>query len=380
MRQLDKSLWGGTEKFDSLLTEIRARRDDYEKQRFIPQAIIAHFRDIGIYRAFVPEQFGGDAKTPTQFLQVIEAIAEADGSAGWVASFGMSPAYLAGLQAPILEQIWSEDADLVFAGCAFPVQEVNAVDGGYRVTGRWPYASGCKGASLVGVSIRVPGNQALPHMAVLPVDKVTIDESSWQVQGMASTGSFDLVVDDVFVAKDWVFERGGKPTMDTNFFRYPALSFAAQVLSVTTLGIARAALNIVLAVGENASITGASGIANREYARIDIAKAEAKLRSAQAFFYAATNEAWDAVISAGTPSREQISMLRLATTNLTHECAEVVRIAYRLGGMGSSYYGNHLSRCFRDVNMPTQHAFMGEMTYQNAGAILFGFDPLPGYL
>jgi hypothetical protein len=86
------------------------------------------------------------------------------------------------------------------------------------------------------------------------------------------------------------------------------------------------------------------------------------------------------VIKDGRPSREQTNMLRLATSNLTHECADVVFTAYRLGGMASTYYDNHLSRCFRDVHMATQHAFMGEATFQNAGSMLFGRDPLPGYL
>lgn len=378
---IDKSLWGGEVVFDTLLADIRARRKEIEALRHMPQDIIERFKDIGIYRAFVPKEFGGDAKTPRQFLEVIEAISTADGSAGWVASFGMSPAYLAGLPMSSVKQVWSDSPDVVFAGGAFPAQAVKEVEGGYRVSGRWPFGSGCKGASLIGVAIKIEGAGPLPRMAVMSADKVTIDESSWQVHGMASSGSFDMVVDNVFVAKEWVFERGGKPTLDSPFFRYPSLSISAQVLSVTALGVAREAIDMVIAmsVGQK-TVTGAPKIGDRHYAQIEIAKAEAKVRSSRAFFYQATDEAWQAVMDGGKPSREQASLLRLATTNLTRECAEATQIAYRLAGMSSTYYDNHLSRCYRDVNMPTQHALMGEVTYQNAGAMMFGQDPFPGYI
>lgn len=379
--ELDKSLWGKDGEFDQLLADIRERRSEIERLRSVPKDIVERFQNIGIYRAFVPKEFGGDEKTPTQFLQAIEAISAADGSTGWVASFGMNPAYLAGLPLPTIEKIWADGPDIVFAGGAFPPQPVEKVKGGYRVNGRWPWGSGCMGASLIGVSIKIEGKGPLPQMAVMPADKVIIDESTWQVHGMASSGSYDMVVDNVVVPEEWVFERGGKPTLDSDFFRYPSLSISAQVLSVTALGVAREAIDMVIAmsVGQK-TVTGAPKIGDRHYAQIEIAKAEAKIQSSRAFFYQTTEDVWQTIVEGNQPSKYQVSMLRLATTNLTRECAEATQVAYRLAGMSSTYYDNHLSRCYRDVNMPTQHALMGEVTYQNAGAMMFGNDPFPGYL
>lgn len=377
---LNKSKWGGEEVFDALLADIRERRQEFEDQRYISQDIVERFKDIGIYRAFVPEKFGGDNKTPKEFLQVIEAIAAADGSAGWVASFGMNPAYLASLPMETIEQVWKNSPDVVFAGGIFPPQPAKRIESGFKVSGRWQFASGCMGASLLGVGIMPEEEGGLPRMAVLPPEKVTI-EKTWNVHGMVATGSFDLVVEDAVVSEEWTFVRGSSPTLDSPFFRYPSLSFAAQVLSVTSLGVAREALNIVIAMSAGRkSVTGAPLIGDRIYAQIEIAKAEAKLRSSRAFFYEATDNAWAAIEAGGKPSAEQISMIRLATTNLTRECAEVTQTAYNLAGMTSTYYEHPLSRCFRDSQMTTQHAFMGEITYQNAGAMLFGHKPLPGYL
>lgn len=377
---VDMAQWGGEEKVNKLLSDIKKQRNQCDEQRYISTEIVEQLKDIGIYRAFVPKEFGGTDKSPSEFLKMIEAISTVDGSTGWVASFGMNPAYLASLPMNTLENIWKESPNVVFAGGIFPPQKAKKVEGGFIVNGKWQFASGCMGASLLGVGIMPDDGGKLPRMAVLPAEKVKI-EQTWNVHGMAATGSFDLIVEDVFVPEDMTFIRGGKPTLDSPFFKYPSLSFAAQVLSVTALGIARAAIdNIVNSAKGRKSVTGAPNVGERHYAQIDIAKAEAKVRSARAFFYEATDEVWDAIQAGEEPTPHQVSMIRLATTNVARECAEATRIAYHLSGMQGAYLDHPISRCFRDSHLVTQHAFMGEITYQNAGAMMFEHSPFPGYL
>ncbi|MDO6805403.1 hypothetical protein Q4595_23315, partial [Wenyingzhuangia sp. 1_MG-2023] len=108
------------------------------------------------------------------------------------------------------------------------------------------FGSGSMGASLIGVGIQPDAGEPLPRMAVMPADQVTI-EPNWDVIGMVGTGSHDMVVNDVFIPEEWTFVRGGKPNIESDFFAYPSLSFAAQVLSVTTAGLAREALDVVQA-------------------------------------------------------------------------------------------------------------------------------------
>ncbi|RTE64828.1 flavin-dependent monooxygenase [Amphritea opalescens] len=377
---INKEAWGGAEVFDALLADIRLRRQEFETQRYVSQDIVERFKEIGVYRAFVPKRFGGDEKSPTEFLQMVEAISAADGSAGWVASFGMNPAYLASLPLETIEKVWAETPNVVFAGGIFPPQPAKRVEGGFLVNGRWQFASGCMGSSICGVGITPDDGESLPRMAVIPRDQVTI-EPTWNVVGMVGTGSHDLVVEDVIVPEEWTFTRGGKPTLDSPFFKYPSLSFAAQVLAVTTLGLAREAIDVVrgMAAGRK-SVTGAPNLGEREYVQIEIAKAEAKVRSSKAFFYESTNDVWATIMAGDEPTPDQVSMLRLSATNLTHECAEAIRIAYQVSGMTGAYNDHPLSRIMRDSMMCTQHAFMGAITYKNAGAMLFDHKPLPGYL
>lgn len=377
---VDKSQWGGEARFDALLTAIRARREEFEAQRYISLDIIEAFQDIGVYRAMVPACYGGDEKTPAEFLKMVEAISAADGSAGWVASFGMNPAYLAALPVETIAEVWKDSPDVVFAGGIFPPHPAERVDNGFRISGRWKFASGCMGASLCGVGIQPDEPGALPRMAVLPRERVRIDPT-WDMVGMVATGSHDLVVEDAHVPEAWTFVRGGKPNIDAPFFRYPSLAFAAQVLAVTTLGLAREALDIVRAsAAGRKSVTGAPNLGEREYAQIALAKAEARVLASRAFFYDSTEAAWAAIEAGGEPSREQINLLRLSTTHLTHECAAAIREIYQISGMTGADNGHPLSRILRDSLLCTQHAFMGEITWKNAGAIFFGHDPLPGYL
>ena len=116
--------------------------------------------------------------------------------------------------------------------------------------------------------------------AVMPRAKVTI-EHNWDVMGLQGTGSHDIVVKDVVVPEEWTFIRGGASSLDTPLYRYPALSFAAQVLTVVGLGVARAAINEVLnmAAGRK-SVTGAPNLGERVYAQLEVAKIEAELRAA----------------------------------------------------------------------------------------------------
>lgn len=373
-----------SEGFQALLADIRerARSEEFDRQKCISQDVIERFKELGVYRALVPSRFGGDQRSPMEFCQMVEDISAADGSAGWVASFGMNPVYLAALPLATLEKVYANGPDVVFAGGIFPPQPAAFVDGGLEVNGRWKFSSGCMGATLIGVGISPQNGETigLPRLAVMPREKVKIEET-WDVVGLIGTGSHDMVIEGVVVPEDWTFVRGGPSNLDEPMFRYPSLSFATQVLSVVGLGVARAALDFLSGMASGRySVTGAPALADRPLAQMQMAKAEAELRAARAWFYEAMESAWNSVLAGQAVSVEQTNLLRLSSTHATRVSAEVARSAQMLSGMSGVYRDNPLSRFVNDTLVITQHAFMGDMTYQNAGAIFFGNKPLPGYL
>lgn len=363
--------------FQQVLDEVRQRRNEFDTGSHVPRDMIERFKQVGIYRAATPKCYGGDALAPAHFLQMIERISEADGSAGWVASFGSAGVYLAALPKETLAEIYSQSPDLVFAGGLFPLQPAEAVAGGWQVNGTWKFASGCKGADLLGVGIGAAGGK--PRTAVFPASQVDIVEN-WDVAGLKGTGSHDLRVTDKMVDERWTFIRGGASTVDEPLFRYPSIAYAAQVLAVVNLGLARAALDEVSRMAGGGGITGAPKMADRAYVRIEIAKAEAQLRAARGFFYGATEQVWDSILAGNPVTAEQTSLLRLSAIHTSRAGAAVVQSAYSLAGTSAIYLRHPLQRYLRDAMVVTQHAFLSEGLYDGAGSVFLGVPPFPGYI
>ena len=361
----------------------RALTGEFDNQAYVSPDIIERLKQLGVYRAFVPKRFGGDELSPREFCELIEQLSKADGSVGWVASFGMGPTYLGSLPEATFAKIFKTDPDTVFAGGIFPPQPAEIKDGGVEVRGRWKFSSGCMGADVVGVGItpqQGADNKGLPKMAVMPAKQARV-EMCWDTVGLKGTGSHDLVVEGVIVPNDWTFVRGEPSQLPEPFFKYPSLSLATQVLVVVGIGVASASLEAFaqLAPGK-ASITGGNEIANRPVTQYEYAQAAAEFKSARAWFYQAMDVVWQEIINGRTPTREQISDMRLSSTHAARVAAEVARKMQLLAGMTAIYTNNIFARCVNDTHVVTQHAFMGDATLQNAGAISFGLNPTPGYL
>ncbi|WP_158937625.1 acyl-CoA dehydrogenase family protein [Burkholderia sp. S171] len=366
---------------DDVIAEIAERRDEFDQLSHVPRDMIATMKRARIFRASTPKCFGGDALAPADFLRVLERIAVADGSTAWVAAFGSANVYLAALPVETQREIYASGPDQVFAGGLYPVQPAAAAAGGWIVSGQWHFASGCKGADWIGVGIGgLPAgsdspNAGKPLTAVFRAEEVEIVDN-WNVVGMQGTGSHDLRLKDKFVADPWTFVRGGGAVIDEPLYKYPAVSYQAEVHAAVNVGLARAALDLAAEIsGGTKTTTGAPRLADRAYFRIELGRAEAQWRSARAFFYQASDDAWNSIIAGRPVTPEQASLLRLSATHAAHVCADVVQQAYRLAGVAAIYRNNRMQRLVRDSMVVTQHAFLGEATYDGAGAIFAGIAP-----
>lgn len=367
--------------FDDVLTELERRKAEFREKRYVPRDFVDRLKEVGLYRAAAPAKFGGDALPPAEFLDRIERISAVDGSTGWVASFGSALVYLAALPLETQAEIYRDGPDVVFAGGLFPVQPAPPTERGFLVSGHWKFASGCMAADWLGVGI--PGDDSTggkPRAAVLPPDQVEIVQD-WDVVGMRGTGSFDLVVRDVEVPREWTFIRGGRPAVDEPLYRYPTIAYASQVLAVVAAGVARAALDYAEEVGAGyAGVTGAPKLADRSYYRAEIASAEAALRSARAWFYEVSHEVWDTVVAGDAVSDEQNAHLRLSSAHLAKTSSEVVSRLVEISGTAPIYSEHPLQLLLGDALVPKQHAFLGPAMYDSAGAVLMGMPPTaPGF-
>ena len=372
---------GPVEALQRLLSEVRARRRDFAARRRLDSDIVELMKQAGVFRMLVARRFGGTEATPSDFYRLVERIASADGSSGWIASFGHAAIYLSALPVTTLEKIYASGPDVVMAGGLYPQRPAIPADGGFRVDGRWSWASGCTAADLIAVGISVPGGSeagGLPRLAVMPRERVSIVEN-WNVNGLQGTGSHDVVVEDVVVPEAWTFARGAPSALDGPLFRYPTLALAAQSLAAVGLGTARAALDEVKAMAARTSITGAPAMSERHYVQADLAKAEALLRSARAFFYEATDSAYDALCRGESLDRDLHTLLRLSATHAAKAGAEAAQIAYAISGTAGIFTDHPLAQSLQDSLVVTQHTFLSEGTWQNAGRMLLGFPPVPAF-
>ncbi|MFJ3776307.1 acyl-CoA dehydrogenase family protein [Streptomyces sp. NPDC090075] len=368
-----------TADFEAVLAELAERKAQFQQQHYVPADFIARLKQIGIYRSSTPAKFGGEPLPPADFLDRIERISAVDGSTGWVASFGSSLIYLAALPLETQAELYRDGPDVVFSGGLFPVQPVTPTERGFRVDGRWKFASGCMGADILGVGI--PGDESTagkPRTALLRPGQVEIVQE-WDVVGMRGTGSFDLVVHDVEVPREWTFIRGGRPTVDEPLYRYPTIAYAAQVLAVVGAGVARAALDHAEQVGAGyAGVTGAPKLADRAYYRTAIA--EAAMRSARAWFYEISHEVWATVVVGDEATEEQNAHLRLASAHLAKTASGVVDRLVEISGTAPIHTAHPLRVLQGDALVPKQHAFLGPAMYDAAGAVLMGLPATtPGF-
>lgn len=367
--------------FSQLLEGVRARSEAFDEAQEVSAEVVELMRQAGIYRALVAKQFGGDEVSPADFIRMIEAIAQVNGSAAWVASFGHTAAYITALPVETLREIYANGPDVNICGALFPPANAPAVDDGFLISGKWKFGSGTPGADLVGVGIKAEGldDGGLPRMALMPRANVSIVRN-WDVIGLRGTGSHDVVVDKVHVPLEWTFIRGGASSLDTPLYRYPVMALAAQVLAVVGLGVARTALDTLVEMANaRGSITGAPVLADRAYVQNDVAQAEASLRSARSFFYEVTEDAYATLLSGDPLPIEKVNLLRLASTHVAAVGVEVTQTAYKLSGTAAIYKDHPIAKNMNDALVVAQHAFLASGTWQNAGRVLLGLPSVPGF-
>ncbi|RSZ63125.1 flavin-dependent monooxygenase [Corynebacterium hylobatis] len=361
--------------FEHALEVLRERRDEFRDQGYVPKDFVNLLKKAGIYRASTPETFGGEPEAPTDFLARIEEISTIDPATGWVASFGSALVYFSALPRETQQKIYAKGIDLTFAGGMFPMIEAEKVEGGFIINGEWLFASGCAGADILGVGLRGgPETEGRPLTALIHPEDVEIVEN-WDVAGMRSTGSNNVVVKDLFIPDEFTFIRGGTPNIDEPLTRYPALAYAAQVLAVTALGAGRGALDYVREQGSSAvSVVGGAAKGNRPVYKLGFAHAEAELRSARAFFYETTDSVWQKALVGEEITAQDKALLRLSASHAAQAGRKAVLAAFDIAGTGAIYNTHPLQRYLQDGLVPAQHAMLQENTFEAGGSVLLGFE------
>jgi alkylation response protein AidB-like acyl-CoA dehydrogenase len=368
----------------SLAAEIRASAVETERGRRLLPALAAKMAEAGLFRLCVPRDLGGLEASPREAIEVLEEVARADGAAGWCVMVAITSSLVAGyLDEATAREIFGDPGAIV-SGVFAPRAMARVVDGGYRVTGRWPFASGCQHATwLLGGAVIVDGgaprmtagNVPETRMMIFPAAAVTIHDT-WNVMGLSGTGSHDIEVSDVFVpaARSVSFFTDPR-TRAGALYDFPAFGFLGLGVSAVALGIAQGASDDFRRLAtEKTPFGGKRPLAARPAIQTTIAEIEGQIRAARAFLHAAIDRASEATLSgAGVPIERRAEM-RLAACHATTSAARAVDLAYTAAGGSSIYASSPLQRCFRDVHVATQHVMVGPVIQELCGKVLAGLD------
>jgi len=366
---------------DDLAPRIAARADEIEVARRVPADLVAELTAAGCFGMLRPPSHGGSGVELATSMRVYEELSRADASVGWTVAIGAGCWLdVVGLPRSTFDAVFADDPDVKVGGAIAPAGVAVPAEGGYRVTGRWGFVSGCQHCDWIyGNCIEegAMGNGTMPplRVALFRAGEVEI-EDTWSVSGLCGTGSHHVVADDVFVPAERTFALlSAEPCVDGPLMRIPLPSPYVLQMASGALGIAQGALDdiVALATDKVPLFAGATLAANPLFQN-QLGEADARLRAARALLYAEAADAWATALARDPFTPEHRARIRASGVWAADTAAAVVDAAYRAGGGSSLYRSSPLQRRFRDVHALTQHLLVKLDSLTTVGAVMTGQD------
>ena len=370
----------------SLAPLITAAREEGEARRCTPPRVVEALAAAGLLQMFLPHAIGGRELPPLAAFRAIEEVSKADGSVGWCTMIATVLSLFTGwLDANVARAMVGTPADLRAAGSLRPQGEARETNGGYRVSGRWNFASGVTYADWLYCTCRVMDGSSprmtaagvpLTRAAWIPASVARIDDT-WSVVGLRGTGSHDFIVDNVFVEERHM-SSFADPPLERGRLYNPRTFFVTLwvVTAANALGIARGAIDTFIDLAGRSSTSSPLPLRDRPAVQSRVAEAEAILSAARAFVLDTVGTVWDG----GVDPSLAIAKARLAITHGMHEAVRAVDLVFHAAGTNAIYSSNPLERHFRDIHVVVQHNAAFAVHYGSAGKVLLGLRPSdPGW-
>ena len=374
------------ERAQALAPALQAASDEIERSRRIPQPLLGEVHASNLFRLLLPASYGGEEVDPWVYFEAVAEVARHDGSVAWNLFVGNSSAQLAAyLEPKAASRIYADQTSLVAWGPPNGTR-LKKVPGGYRATGRWDYASGCRQASWMGVHDLVEDEHGevrrhpdgRPYMLTLlfPVEQAEILDT-WDTIGLRGTGSDSYELHDVFVPEAFSSTRE-----DLSLRKEPAPLYAftwsglyAVGVAACATGMARGMLAGLIDLAGTKTPRGLSRLAESPTVQGRIARSEARLGSAEAFVVATLKDVrtrCGPVEAVDVPDRAAV---RLACSHAIHAAIEVADFAYKQAGIDAIYPASAFHRRFRDIHTLSQQIQSRDAHFEAVGRILLGDLP-----
>ncbi|MBV8738967.1 MAG: acyl-CoA dehydrogenase family protein [Alphaproteobacteria bacterium] len=365
---------------------IAATADEAEKLRRLPSALVDQLHQARLFRMLYPRSVGGDEVEPGLYVLAVAELARADGSVGWCVSIANS----IGLFAPYLDR---DAARRVFGSprstCAWgPPNECYgiAVPGGYRVTGRWDFASGCRHSTWMGAHgtvIEPDGSLRLNRFGrptirtwLFPAEQATLLDN-WNPIGLRGTASESYTVKDLFVPEELTGTRED-PTLRREpgkLYAFPQQTLYSVGIASVALGIARGMLDAFIKLAQKKTPRGTGRLADNAVIQAEIARCEARYGAAQTYLVDTVRDIYDRAEETAPIDVPDRACARLAGSHAITNAAAVADWTYKAAGVDAIFPGSPFERRFRDMHTVTQQIQSRDAHYESVGQVLLGQPP-----
>jgi alkylation response protein AidB-like acyl-CoA dehydrogenase len=374
-----------------LAPAIAARAGEIEAARRMPLDLVEALRSIGIFRMLVPRSHGGLELDLPAVLEISAALARIDGSVAWIAMVAGGGAIGATmLPRETYDQVYQNGPDVIFSGAGVPGGTAEPAGEGCRVSGRWPFASGCQHADLIfGLSVMTRDGRPLPGPAdgvpliqafFLPAQQWQI-EDTWHAAGLKGTGSHHVALSNVLVpAANFFSFGGGAPCVPGPLYQGLLQHLAQLNLGAVALGMAESALDELVALANTGrkQQRAAAPMRDSETFQGELGRVEAELRAARAFLEVQAASHWGHAL-AGTLKNDASLMQQANQAGIwvTATCVRAADACFALGGGSAVYESSPLQRRLRDIHVAAQHASVHQRHYVGAGKLLLDTSVSP---
>ena len=344
---------------------IRSCADQIEKDRELPRPLFESLAAAGFFKLLIPRTVGGAEVDLPAYVQVLEELGKADASTGWVVNqCAVFATYAAQMPRDIARLIWIDTPHSVVANTPVATAQAVVVPGGYRVSGRQGFSSGCRHAAWLAARALIQengqprlsdGEPEERYLFVPAAETELLD--TWNVRGMRGTGTHHFVVKDLFVPAERTVLQAGAPLVESGpLYQFPRRLLFASGDAAVALGTARACLDAFFELaGAKTPRSMQATLRDQPAIQATVGRSEAQLRSARAFLIESVRDIWSEAVSTGAISSDRRAVLRLATTHAIRLAVDVVDSVYNACGVTAIFEGNPIQRYFQDIHVISQH-------------------------
>ncbi|HEY7555100.1 MAG TPA: acyl-CoA dehydrogenase family protein [Candidatus Binatia bacterium] len=344
---------------------IRSCADQIEADRELPQTLFEALADAGLFQLALPRALGGAEIDLPTYVQVLEEIGKADASTAWIVNqCAIFATYAARMPRDVARLIWVDTPRSIVANTPVPTARAVVVPGGYRVTGRHGFSSGCRHAAWLAARAHIlengqpklnDGEPEQRYLFVPTAEAELLD--TWHVRGMRGTGTHDFAVNNVFVPAQRTVLQAGAPLLETGpLYQIPRSLLFASGDAAVALGLGRACLAAFAELaGAKTPRMMQAMLRDQPVVQAAVGRSEAHLRSGRAFVNEAVHEIWNEATATGAVTLDRRAALRLATTHAIRLAVDIVDTVYHAAGVTAIYEGNVMQRYFQDIHVIGQH-------------------------